>query len=82
MTNEEKKHSKEQAQLLAQSEKSNRIKKIVESDCKKYKSMYRPSIYDTKVNRYRFENKEKLFFHLSFGIQELRELNENELSAF
>jgi len=61
--------------MLALSEKSTRIKKQIETYCRKYKSMYRPSIYDTKVNRYRFECKEKLFFYLCYGIEEMRELS-------
>lgn len=58
--------------LQALSEKSNRLKKRIEDYCKKYKSMYRPSIYDTKMQRYRFECKEKLFFYLCFGFEELK----------
>jgi len=56
-SNDDRKLNKETAQMLALSEKSNRIKKQIEAYCRKYKSMYRPSIYDTKVNRYRFECK-------------------------
>ena len=62
------------AQVLALAEKSSRIKKRIESYCRKYKSMYRPSIYDSKVQKFRFECKEKLFFCLCFGMEEMREL--------
>jgi len=51
---DDKKNNKENAQLIALSEKSNRIKRKIEDSCKKYKSFYRPSIYDTKLNRFRF----------------------------
>ena len=74
---DDKKGSKENnAQLLALAQKSNRIKKTIESYCRKYKSMYRPSMYDSKIEKFRFECKEKLFFCLCFGMEEMRELTE------
>jgi len=30
---------------------------MIEPHCKKYRAMFRPSVYDTKMNRYRFECK-------------------------
>lgn len=74
------KENSNEAALKALSEKSNRIKKRIEEHCKQYKSMYRPSIYDTKMQKFRFECKEKLFFYLCYGFEELRELSKEELS--
>ena len=51
---EEKKQSKEQAMQQALNEKFTKLYKRIQSVCKKYRTMFRPSIYDTKMNRYRF----------------------------
>jgi hypothetical protein len=32
------------------------------------------------MQRFRFDCKEKLFFHLSYGLEELREMQREELS--
>jgi hypothetical protein len=72
VANDDKKFNKEntnEAVLKALTEKSNRIKKRIEDHCKQYKSMYRPSIYDTKMQKFRFECKEKLFFSLCYGFE-------------
>ena len=42
--------------------------------------MFKPSIYDSKMNKYRFDCKEKFFKYLCFGIEQLREMSPNELS--
>jgi hypothetical protein len=47
---------------------------------RRYHNMCRPSIYDTKMNRYRFECKEKFYKHLCFGIEQLKEMSPKELS--
>lgn len=55
--------------MLAYLERTSRIKHRISEHCKKYKAMYRPSIYDTKMQKYRFENKEKVFFYLCYGFE-------------
>lgn len=62
------------------SQKSARIRKLIEGHCKKYRAMFRPSVYDSKTSKYRFECKEKLFFYLCSGFEELRGLAPQELS--
>lgn len=51
---EEKKATREQALQQALSQKSSRIRKNIENICKKFHTMLRPSIYDSKFMRYRF----------------------------
>ena len=64
----------------ALSEKFSKIYKQTEPFCRKYRTMFRPSIYDTKMNRYRFECKEKLFKYLCFGLGQMKEMPPKELS--
>ena len=77
---EEKKQHKEQALQQALNEKFSKLYKQTESVCKKYRSMFRPSIYDTKMNRYRFQCKEKFFKHLCFALEQLKEMEAKDLS--
>ena len=51
---EEKKVNKEQIAQQVNSQKHTQIRKMIEPICKKFHAMFRPSVYDTKMNKYRF----------------------------